>query len=202
MIDRISPVPGHDDGMSLVELLVSMLLLTAISAFVSMAFIESHRVLRTTDDTASGLSDVRVAAERLARDVREASSVLCNPAGTSPALAAADPTCIYHLQLWIDENANYRADVGETVTWQLLAGAIAGHYDLIRAVTGGAGSVEASTIVEQVAFSYDVQPGATAPPPGATHTTSVDGNVTYDALQRTGSSRRTVSFSGRLRNVS
>ncbi|MGH8939592.1 MAG: hypothetical protein ACRDV2_09605, partial [Actinomycetes bacterium] len=77
-----------------------------------------------------------------------------------------------------------------------------GYYDLVRSVGGSTAIVEARTIIDQIAFSYDYPPGSTQPAPGAVHTTTVHTDMTYDAKRSTGTSSRTVTFSGRLRNVS
>lgn len=189
-----------DAGVSLVEVLVVMLLLGIVGTLVTRAVVDSHEVVRLTDDQTQGLSDVRLAAERLGRDVRDARSVLCNPAGTPAALAAADPTCLYHLQLWVDYDSDYVQTPAETVTWRLAPGLKPGQFDLLRVVNGVA-QTQARTIVTQVAFSYDLQPTATPPPPGATGTRVVNTNMTYDAVLGSGTTAKTVSFSGRLRNV-
>lgn len=189
-----------DRGLSLVEVLITMVLLTIVGSLVTRAVIDSHKVVRITEDQTLGLADVRIAAERLSRDVRDARSVLCNPTGTPAALAASDPTCIRHLQLWIDYNSNYVQEVAETVTWQLTAGS-GTQFDLAR-VVDGASQVQARTIVTNVAFTYDLQPGATQPAPGAVQTKKVMVNMTYDALTKTGTTNKTVFFTGRLRNVS
>lgn len=178
-----------------------MALMSVIGAIVASGFVGVHRIFRSTEDQAIGLQDVRVASERLSRDVRDARSVLCNPTGTPAALVTSDPSCTYHLQLWVDYNSNYKQESGETVTWQLRARA-GGYYDLVRTVGGTSEVVEARTIIDQIAFSYDYPPGSTQPAPGAPHATTVHTNMTYDAKRTTGTSSRTVTFSGRLRNVS
>jgi prepilin-type N-terminal cleavage/methylation domain-containing protein len=193
---------ARDAGVTLVETLVVIVLLSIVGTLVTRAVLDSHQIVRLTDDQTQGLADVRVASERLGRDVREARSVLCNPTGTPAALAAADPTCLYHLQLWIDYDADYAQQADETVTWRLDPSADAGHYDLVRAVGSGTGIVQSRTIVTQVAFQYDLQPGALPPAPGAPHTTTVNVDMTYDAVRNSGTSNKTVSFTARLRNVS
>jgi hypothetical protein len=188
--------------MTLVELSITILLLGAISAFVGTAVVGTHQMFRIGDDQTRGLEQVKTANERLARDIRDARAVLCNPAGTPSALATADPTCKYHLQVWIDYNSDYAQESNEIVGWQLVPSAKGGHYNLVRTL-GGTSQIEASAIVQQVAFTYDVQPGSTIPAPGATTTNLVNVNMTYDALYTSGkTSNRTVSFSARLRNVS
>jgi Tfp pilus assembly protein PilW len=190
-----------DSGSTLVELLIAMILMGIVSAFVTAAMVDTHKLVRNVDDESQGLADVRNASERLARDLRDARGVLCNPSGTPQALITADPTCAYHLQLWIDYNADYVQESNEVVTWQLVPGAVSGQYNFTRTVNG-ASQIEAHTIVQQVAFTYDYPPGATTPAPGAAHTTTVNVNMTYDAVLAGGTKSRTVSFSGRLRNVS
>lgn len=197
---------GSDSGMTLVELSVTVLLMGVIAAFVGTAVVGTHKMFRIGDDQTRGLEQVKVANERLARDIRDARAVLCNPTGTDPALVAADPTCKYHLQLWADYNSDYVQQADETVTWQLQKVMVNGtwnnHYNLVRTVNGSS-QVEASAIVQQVAFTYDLQPGATVPAPGATSTNLVNVDMTYDALYTDGDkSNRTTTFSARLRNVS
>jgi len=190
----------RDAGVTLVELLVSTVLMAVIGLVTTTAFVDAHKLYRVSDDETTGLADVRTAAERLAQDVRDARSVLCNPAGTPAALATADPTCVRHLQLWVDYNSDYVQQSSETVTWQLINTSVPGHHDLIRLI-GSVSQTEARTIVSQVAFNYDVLPAASAPAPGMAHTTTVNTGVSYDARLSDGSTPRTTSFSARLRNV-
>lgn len=189
-----SPMRRDDSGLSLVELMVTIVLMGTVSLFVGTTVSTSHTTLRISDDESRGVADVRNVVERLARDVRDSRSVICDG-------AVADPTCQNHLQLWVDADANYAQTASETVTWKLQPRAGTTQFDMLRAVTGGASTVQARTIVTNVAFTYDVQPGATAPAPGAAHTTVVNVNMTYDANQSTGSANRTVGFTARLRNV-
>jgi prepilin-type N-terminal cleavage/methylation domain-containing protein len=202
MWHRRSRPSREDAGVTLIETLIVMVLLSVVGTLVTRAVIDTHQIVRLTDDQTQGLADVRIASERLGRDVREARSVLCNPAGTPPALAASDPTCLYHLQLWIDYDSDYVQQASETVTWRLDSSAASGHYDLVRAVGGGTGVVQSRTIVTQVAFSYDRQPTAVPPGPSAAHTKTVGVDMTYDAVRGSGASNKTVSFTARLRNVS
>ena len=190
-----------EDGVTLVETIMVMLLLSVIGTIVLRAVIDSNRLIRVSNDQTQGLTDVRVATERLVRDVRDARSVLCNPTGTPLALMP-DTTCQYHLQLWIDYNSDYVQQSTETVTWNLQAGTAPNQYDLIRKVGSAAGSTQARTIVKNVAFTYDLLPGSTPPLAGAPHTTTVNVNMFYDAQLNGGTSTKTVSVTARLRNVS
>src|SRR4051794_25206218 len=184
-------------GVTLVEMLITMILLGIVSSFVTAAVIDTEKAVRVTDNETQGLSDVRIAVERLARDIRDARGVICDG-------AASDPTCTNHLQLWIDYDSNYveNDSTGERITWRLRSRGT-GHYDLVRTVSNGADRVEAQTIVQNVAFSYDYPPGAVAAAPGALHTSLVRVNMFYNAVHDSSApSTRTVSVSVRLRNVS
>jgi prepilin-type N-terminal cleavage/methylation domain-containing protein len=199
---------GRDDGLTLVELLITMVIMGVVGIIVTSAMVNQNKLFRSTEDQSAGLQDVRVASERLGRDIRDARAVLCNPAGTPAALAAADPTCRSHLQVWIDYNSDYKQQAAETVTWQLrlrVAGCTGScFYDLVRSVGSATAIVEAHTIINILAFTYDVAPGATQPAPGASHAARVDTEMTYDARKASGdgTGQRTVLFSARLRNVS
>jgi prepilin-type N-terminal cleavage/methylation domain-containing protein len=191
---------GTDRGITLVEVLVVIVLLGIIGTLCSAAVVSSHKIVRITDDQTQGLADVRIAAERLGRDIRNARSVVCNPSGTPAALAAADPACSYHLQLWIDYNSDYAQEPDETVTWRLDPSGRPGQFDLVRAV-GASSGVEARTVVTQLAFGYDLQPQAASPGPGVRGTELVNVNMIYDAITAYGTSNKSVAFTGRLRNV-
>jgi Tfp pilus assembly protein PilW len=191
---------GDDRGMTLVEVLLAAVLSVVVGTITTTAFVGTHKLFRTTDDETSGLADVRTASERLAKDVRDARSVLCNPTGTPAAVVSDDPTCVRHLQLWIDYNSDYIQQSDETVTWSLVNTSVAGHHNMTRTV-GTVTQTEARTIVSQVAFAYDVQPGSSAPAPGAAHTSLVNTSMQYDALLTSGTTTRTVTFSARVRNV-
>ena len=190
-----------DDGVTLVETLVVMVLMTIIGTILLVAVVDSNKLARATNDQTQGLTDMRIATERLTRDIRDARSVLCNPSGTTAALVS-DTTCTYHLQLWSDYNSDYVQQTSETVTWHLRAGASAGQYDLVRQVSGQSEIVEARTIVKNVAFTYDLLPGAVTPAPGDPHTTTVGVDMFYDAFLKSGTTTKTVSVTARLRNVS
>jgi hypothetical protein len=137
---------------------------------------------------------VAVVTDRLSRDLREARAIVCDA-------AAWDPTCSAHLQLWIDSNSDYRQQPNEIVTWQLQANpGDPSHYNMLRTVAGSSVN-EARTIVRNVAFTYDVAPGASQPGPGAVTTRVVSVSMFYDAVVGSGTSTRTVTFSTLLRNV-
>ncbi len=196
-------VPARDEGLTLVELMITMVIMGVVGIIITSAMVGQNKIFRATEDQSAGLQDVRVASERLGRDIRDSRAVLCNPAGTAAALLT-DTTCQSHLQVWIDYNSDYKQQADETVTWWLRQRGTTGFYDLVRSVGVSTAIVEAHTIINNVAFAYDVLPGTTQPAPGATHTARVDTQMTYDSRNNTGdgTSSRTVLFTARLRNVS
>src|SRR5438067_11371440 len=95
----------HDGGMTLVELMVSMLLMGIVGSLVTAGVVNVVNGLRHTDNENQGLSDVRNVAERIARDVRDARGVYSGATQSQ-------------LQIWIDYNSDYRIENStELVTW-------------------------------------------------------------------------------------
>jgi type II secretory pathway pseudopilin PulG len=186
---------SDDSGISLVETMVAIVLMSVLGAVVLSGTIAVHKSLRVSDNETNGQTDVALAFDQHSRDIRNARGVVCDA-------AAGDTTCATHLQLWIDANSNYKQEGDETVTWKLRQSADAFHYDLVRTTETGATKVAASTIVRNVAFTYDRAPGSTQPAPGA-QTTKV---VTVKMYYYSGGSEdptktRTVTFATLLRNV-
>lgn len=181
---------AEDRGVTLVELLVAMALMSIVGMIMTAGFAAAGHANTVGQDEAQGLADVRTVIERLSRDVQSARAVTCDG-------AAWDPTCQSHLQLWIDYNSNYKIDTSsEIVTWQLQAMPDHVHYEVVRTV-GGISHVEATSLIVQVAFAYDKQPTNNSTSPTQTVTTT----MTYDSLVGTGTGSRNLSFTARLRNV-
>ena len=184
---------ADDSGMTLIELLVTMILLGVVSTLVVTAVTQAGRILTHTDDEATGLADAKVILDRLGRDIREARSVVCDGALT-------DPTCARHLQLWVDANSDYIQQPSEVITWQLVQSDDLIHYDVIRVVGTGAGGsptssrVQASSLIVNALFSYDGGTGIAAT------AREVNVSITYDSIVGRGSSPRDASMSARLRN--
>lgn len=182
-----------DEGMSLVELLVTMVLLTVVGTMVLATLLSVHKTIRTQDDESIGLNDVRTVTERLGRDVRDARSVVC--VSDTRVQADGDPSCQSHLTLWIDSNSNYRQDSDEIVEWRLQARGDGQHYNVLRSTSSGTDVVEATSLVVLFGFSYDTGTVSSA-------TQSVTTKMTYDAKVGQGTANRVVTFTDRLRNVS
>ncbi|MFL6137827.1 MAG: prepilin-type N-terminal cleavage/methylation domain-containing protein [Frankiaceae bacterium] len=190
---------GRDDaGISLVELLVTVVLMGILSAGVTSAVIAANRVFQHDDDETTGLGDVRTVVERMGRDVREARGVATGATHTQ-------------LQVWIDYNSDYKSEDNEIITWRLKPHGDGVHYDVVRVVGTGAGAtevVEARTLIVNFAFCYLATTVVTQTMPDVTTCASPDTSKTqvvvtqmqYDAHAGSGSQPRVVFFQDRLRN--
>jgi len=187
-------VPSGESGTTLVETMVAIVIMSVLGAIILAATIATQRSLRVSDNETNGQLDVALAVDLVSRDIRNARGVVCDQ-------VAPDTTCQAHLQLWIDSNSNYKQDSGETVTWRLRLSSDNVHYDLVRETDAGTSKTAATTIVQNVAFTYDTQPKTTQPAPGQPTTRVVSVKMFYNANLSAGTSTRTVAFSTLLRNV-
>lgn len=197
LIARVRRVRDGAQGMTLVELLITMLLMGVVSSLVVVAVVQATRVLTHNDDEERGLQDAKVIFDRLARDVRQARGIVCDG-------AAADPGCASHLQVWVDSNSDYVEQPTEVITWRLQPDADGVHSDVYRVVGTGAGGTpqtvqrEASSLIVNTLFTYyGVNDVLVTDPAQAQR---VDIQMTYDAILGQGTAPRTVDFSARLRN--
>lgn len=175
--------------MTLVELLVTMVLLGVVGTLVTAAVVNAATSLTHTDDENKGLQDAKVILERMGRDARQARGLVCDG-------AASDPNCEFHLQLWVDSNSDYVQQDSEIITWKLEQDADGEHYDVYRVQGLGAGAVrhkQASTLIVQTLFRYE--PGK---PISDSQTVQIE--MHYDAIVGRGTAERNVAFTARLRN--
>lgn len=188
-----------DHGVTLIELLVTMILMGVISTLVVGAVAQSGRAVTHTEDEERGLQDAKVILDRLGRDVRESRGVVCDGglADTSDP-SSSDPDCRAHLQLWVDANSDYVRQETEVITWRLKQNPDGQHYDVWRTVGTGVGGTpvveqrQASTLIVRFAFEYDDT--------DFSKVQQVDMKMNYDAFVGRGSGDRWVAFSARLRN--
>jgi type II secretory pathway pseudopilin PulG len=194
--------------MTLVELMVAMTLLLGLSTMVVMFVSNMARVQIHNDDENRGLSDAKVILDRLARDIRSARAATCNDAEYLATLSSdlrdadlADPTCRYHLQLWVDGLSaalpDYVQQANEIVTWRMEPNGDGVHFDVLRYEGTEAPRLEASALVVRTLFDYRDAQGSSAAPGQAT---VVRLNLEYDARAGIGTERRWASVSVRLRN--
>lgn len=203
---------GRDDrGMTLIELLITMVLLGAVSTLVAGAVAQTSRVFMRTDEEGQGLSDAKVVLDRVTRDIREASRVTCD--GEVPG-GGADPGCNLHLELWLDENADYVgppattgssewAQPEEMVTWYVVPSGDGVHCDVLRKQgTSPASKVADSLVIDgdstcRTFFEYE--------PVGSFTEAGVEPDLVtfkmfYDPRRNAGVDERLASTSARLRN--
>lgn len=195
---RLRRAGDRDKGLTLIEVLITLFLLSVVSIIATTALIGANRLLVGARDENQGMSDVRTVIERMGRDVRNARGVTCDGGLADPSdSTSSDPSCNSHLQLWIDYNSDYVMNNDEIVTWRLTKGTDGVHYNVVRVQGNGvAGNVpvsqiQASTLVVKFAFTYD-----TAPPASQV----VNIGMRYDSEVGIGTAYRNVAFSARLRN--
>lgn len=186
---------NRDDGTTLVEVIITMLLLSIVGLMLTVAFSSTVSGLRHTDNENQGLADVRNVAERIARDIRDARGVYSGANQSS-------------LQIWIDYNSNYRIENStELVTWTVYQ--TGSHYYVYRCVGltdptacgPGNGTVEARTLITNIAFAYYNGTSQTTSTSGGPTTTQVQVDVQYNAFLPTATTVRHEAFAVRLRNA-
>lgn len=191
MTTRRSAQPG-DRGVTLVELLITMVLLSVVSTLVVAAVSQVARTFVHSDDENQGLADAKNVLDRVARDIRESRGVVCDGGLADPGdSTSADPDCTAHLQLWIDGDSDYAQDSGEVVTWRLAKSADGEHFDVWRIAASTQHKVASSLIVRTL-FQYDT--------PAPQDASIVTMTMQYDAIVGVGVDLRTATTTARLRN--
>lgn len=185
-----------EPGVTLFELMLSLLMLSFVMAIAFSFLTGSDTVLGNVVDTTAGQRDITLVTDRLTRDLRAARGV--------------DASATNHsLTIWIDYDSNYIQSPAETITWTLTPGSTAGKYDAIRSTGAGSSQVLGSTLVDNVVFSYT---SGASDPLSATPTTlnpSTDASsievvgitLTYDAITNGYATPKTIQLAVRLRNV-
>lgn len=190
-VRRVRRGARADDGFTLVELTIAMGLMALLVTITLTLVISSRDVFVSTDDEATGQTDVRTAVERLGKDIRSAR-------GLDLGATAS------RLKLWIDYDSDYRLDADEVVIWELQPNG-SGQFD-VRRNADGTSTTTAETIIDQLAFCYQVD---AASPCLTTPLSTVDANrvrvvrttMRYDARLNTGSTARNLVVVERMRNV-
>jgi prepilin-type N-terminal cleavage/methylation domain-containing protein len=190
--------PRGDRGVTLVEVLITMILMGVVGSLVTAAVVQAGQSLTHVDDENKGLQDAKVILERMARDVRSARGVTCDGGLADPTdPTTSDPYCAGHLQLWIDSNSDYIQQSDEVVTWRLqLNGDAEGHFDVWRITGTGATAKrqrQASTLMVKNVYHYenDLEPAKSQ---------VVKVTLEYDAIVGRGTDRRKATLTVRLRN--
>lgn len=190
---------ASDRGLSLIEVIVTMVLLAVVGSLMVGAVTQSAKVFVNNSDENRGLQDAKVVLDRMGRDVRNARGVVCDGGLADPSDAtSADPGCAAHLQLWIDANSDYIQQNSEVITWRLRRSPDNTHFDVLRVTGNGLNGnvpttqMEATSLIVRTLFTYD----ATTP----SKATLVNLRMRYDAIVGIGTDIREAVFSARLRN--
>ncbi len=192
---------ANDKGLTLVELLVTIVLLAILGSLVTGAVIVASRSFVHTNDEQQGLSDAKVVLDRVARDIRESRGVLCDGGLADPEdPTSADPECTAHLQLWLDgvcDNLpDYQYQPEEKVDWRLRRIDDI-HFDVVRLQGEGTDceseQLVATSLIMRALFEYDT-------PQVPEDASLVTLRMTYDAIAGVGVDARDATTTARLRN--
>ena len=169
----------HDDsGISLVELLIAMFIVSIIGSILYGAFVSVLRTERFSGEDSHALAQLRIGTDRLSAELREGKRVYVNSTARL-------------VRVWVDRNRDDRQDANERVTWEI-RDAGGGLGNLVR-YTDANPSIQPQAgqfLFPNAAFSYDV------PPPG---TTTV--KISLSVRSQTGiAGTRTIEEQIRLRN--
>jgi prepilin-type N-terminal cleavage/methylation domain-containing protein len=168
-------------GLTLVELLVTVLVGGVLAAMSLSAFMSGLNTLARADDQARGQAEATVAAQRMARDLRQARAVRT---GSGASV----------LHLWVDLDGDAVMGPAESVTWRAVAvGDGTGHLTLERADGTGERSDVSASLVSGALFTYDTTVPATA--------RVVTVRLEYDAVAGAYAPPKLVVFDARLRNA-
>jgi type II secretory pathway pseudopilin PulG len=123
--------------MTLIELMVSMLLMSLIATALVTGVATAMRSANLHRDDDRAVQDLRHAKERLTRELRAITE-----------LTAASASSV---TFWLDADADSVADVGETITWEITTGG-----SLVRSTDAGASSSIVSNLVAASSgFTFD-----------------------------------------------
>lgn len=172
-------------GFTLVELLVTMVIIGVVSLLVVTAMTQAASTFLIAKDESQGLGDAKTVLDQISRDIRESRGVVCDGTGV-------DPNCEAHLQLWVDSDSDYAEDSSEVITWELQDSGDGVHFDVWRLTGDGDAKLVASSLIVQTLFEYD-----SVDPEEAELVTVT---MQYDANVGTGIDVRTATTSARVRN--
>lgn len=157
-----------DDGVSLVELLVTTVLLAVIGASTLAVTVSVSRAQRRSDEVQTTLDTTRIAVDRVRRQLRGARRVLDDPSRR-------------HLQLWIDRDGDDVLEAAEVVHYQLVPADGGARLETWTGADPGARRVVVRGLDLNEPFAY-------APPSPATRLVDVsfvvDGGVAATAQVR------------------
>lgn len=87
---RLRPGPTSEQGFTLVELLVTMMILGIISAIVVVSVVGSMRRTTVAANRTNALVDIERGLERMSREIRVADPLVIDPDGSCDSMTTAD----------------------------------------------------------------------------------------------------------------
>lgn len=139
-MERIS-----ERGISLVETMVVVLLFGVIGAAVTAVVIVHLRSIRSVEDATRAADDVRLAVERVSKELRAAEQVLPLAAGQTPAAV---------LRFWIDDDADGARVATEEIAYTLVP--VGDRVELHRSTTAApTPTVVVRNLTMASRFEYD-----------------------------------------------
>lgn len=137
----------REDGVTLVELLVVMMMVAVIGSATMGVVLMMQRTTQTTNKLADVMNDGRVSLDRISKEVREARRVN----------AGSDEETLY---FWVDENQDDIQQSSELITYH--ADALPnGRFQIVRWTDAAPGNkrVIAKTLLNGAVFAYEDQEG-------------------------------------------
>jgi Tfp pilus assembly protein PilW len=104
-----------DDGVTLVELMVSATITTVLAVVAGTVTIATWKAQQIRSVSSQRTGAAKLASELLSRDLRDARRVTITSTG-------ADPSSPGSVTVWDDTNLDYRTQTAENVTWTVTAG--------------------------------------------------------------------------------
>lgn len=149
---------GQQDGFSLVEMLVVMVILGVVAAATTTAVITMLRQDQFTEEVRQVTDEGRVSMDRVRKELRGGRRVL--------EVAAGAPSNAAHLFWWVDQNQNGLQELSERVHYCVaeltgtacVAPGLVGQFRLIRFTDAAPADIRvlASTLTSSSVFSgYD-----------------------------------------------
>lgn len=110
--------PASDDGFSLIELLVAILILGVVGGATFTVVLSAQRSQRFTEQVQAATDDARLSVERIRQQLRMA-RLVTQPSGPSG------------VRFWVDENQDGLPDLGEWLCYATRQ-VEPGRYELVR----------------------------------------------------------------------
>jgi Tfp pilus assembly protein PilW len=203
------PNRSSQAGVTLVELMVTMLITSLVGAMIVAAYIVTSRSDRQASQDHQALATLRLSTDRIEGDLRQARRIYQDSTAN-------------RLHMWVDYDRDNQQDLSERITFEIttnsgLSPAVAGTTSTLRRKTDAPGTAPMLIAdnmqlfppanADRLTFQYLNAAGGTAFTPVAapssvwTDTTLVDVRLASDAAEGPYPAPRTLKTEVRLRNA-